>query len=134
MRRLPAVNEAPRLLAVILEVADLERSAAFYREGFGIPLQPEDHGGDDRWISGAHASYSWHEGAFLHFALYAAKGGEIATGAQIGFATPDLEAAHARLLATGAEVIHPPRPEPWGPTARYHDADGNVVSLTQPPG
>lgn len=123
-----------RLVLVVLEVADLERSAALYRDAFGVALEGADHRddvGEDRWISGAHASTSWHDGAYLHFALYAAKSDERSTGAQVGFTCDDIDAAHARAVAAGAEVIHAPRPEPWGATARYRDPDGNIVSLTQ---
>ena len=71
----------------------------------------------------------WTAGAFLHFSLYQAKA-DITRAAQVGFHCDDLAAAHARMVAGGAPVIHPPRPEPWGETARYSDPDGNVVSLT----
>jgi predicted enzyme related to lactoylglutathione lyase len=120
-----------RLVAVVLEVSDLERSAALYREAFGLDLHPSDHEGDDRWTSGAHAATSWYD-PFLHFALYASKDGSVTTGAQVGFAVDDLEAAHARAVAAGAEVIHGPKSQPWGRSARYRDPDGNVIEVTQP--
>lgn len=87
----------------------------------------------DRWLAGRHAAYSWHDGAYLHFALYQAKSNQTTTLAQIGFIVQDLESAHARAVVAGATVLHPARPEPWGATARYLDYDGNVVSLTQSP-
>jgi hypothetical protein len=62
-----------RLVAVILEVSDLDRSAALYRNAFGIDFHPGDNGVDDRWTGGRHAEISWREGAYLHFALYPAK-------------------------------------------------------------
>lgn len=43
-----------RLVAVILEVADLDRSTRLYREAFGVDLEPGDNGVDDRWIGGEH--------------------------------------------------------------------------------
>lgn len=73
-------------------------------------------------------------GAFLHFAFYQAKGSVRTTGTQVGFVVDDVTTAHAKAMAAGAMLIHEPRPEPWGPTSRYHDFDGNVVSLTQQPG
>jgi len=123
---------AGRLITVVLEVSDLVASTVFYRDQLGLPLHP---GGDneadgDRWISGEHAAMSWQDGAFLHFSLYAAKD-EVTRSAQLGFDTADLVAAHARLTDAGAAVVHPPRQEPWGQTARYRDPDGNTVSLTQ---
>ena len=120
-----------RINAIILEVADLGASVRFYRDLVGLALHSgaDNEAPGDRWISGAHAATSWPDGAFLHFSLYQSKG-EVTRGAQVGFACDDLTAAHARIAA-GALVIHPPRPEPWGETARYADPDGNVISLTQ---
>ena len=122
-----------RLVAVVLEVADLDRSAALYRDGFGVPLKPpDDHGGDDRWVSGRHCATSWTDGAFMHFALYEAKTPERTTSAQISFEVTDIGAAHATAVAAGAFVVHEPRSEQWGHSARYRDLDGNVIELTQP--
>lgn len=119
-----------RLVAVVLEVADLDRSEALYRDGFGLALHRSLHDNDDRWIGGAHAAASWTEGAFLHFALYAAKGTP-SSGTQVGFAVNDLATAHKCALAAGAQLIHGPIVQPWGQSARYFDFDGNVIELTQ---
>lgn len=126
---------AKRLITLVLEVSSLEASLAFYRDLLGLPLHAgADNGaGGDRWISGDHAAMSWTGGDFLHFSLYQAKS-EVTRAAQVAFDTDDLDADHARLAAAGVDVIHPPRPEPWGRTARYRDPDGNAVSLTQAPG
>ena len=121
-----------RLALVVLEVEDLDRSLAFYRDLLGLPLERGDHDiDDDRWISGDHAATSWSEGAFLHLALYRSKG-VVTRNAQIGFMTDELDRLHGRLAAAGQRVDHPPRSEPWGRTARYYDPDGNSVSLTEP--
>lgn len=125
-----------RLVAVVMEVADLDRSAALYRDGFGVALKtPDDHGGGDgtdRWVSGRHCATSWTDGAFLHFALYEAKTDERTVHAQVSFGVDDLEAAHQEAIAAGAIVVHEPRAEQWGRSARYRDFDGNVIELTQP--
>lgn len=123
-------------MTVVLEVGDLDRAIALYRDGFGLDLHLSDHeggehGADDRWISGRHAATTWTDGAFLHFALYESKG-QRTSGAQVSFRVPDLAEMHAAAVAAGAEVLHEPRPEPWGRSARYRDHDGNVVELTQP--
>jgi predicted enzyme related to lactoylglutathione lyase len=122
-----------RLAAIVLEVSDLARSAAFYRDAIGLVLHvgADNEAGDDRWISGDHVAISWSDGAYLHFALYQAKTSQPSTMTQVGFMTEDLKAAHNRAVAAGAEVVHEPRPEPWGRTARYRDPDGNIVGLTQ---
>lgn len=126
----------PRLVTVVLEVSDLERSVALYRDAFGLDLHIDDHrgadhGDGDQWISGRHAATSWTDGAFLHFALYEAKV-EPTARAQVAFRVDDIATAHEVAVAAGAEVLHAPRREPWGTSARYRDPDGNVVELTQP--
>src|SRR5947209_2400179 len=120
-----------RLVAVVLEVSDLDRSLALYRDGFGLDLHVEDHEGDDRWTSGRHAATSWVGGAFMHFALYASKDAKTTSRAQIAFQVADLECAHELAAGAGAEVIHGPKAQPWGRSARYRDFDGNVIELTQ---
>jgi lactoylglutathione lyase len=120
-----------RLILLVLEVERLDASLRFYRDMLGIPLvHDKDHGGSDRWISGDHAAHSWRDGAFLHFALYQSKGA-VTRDVQIGFPVDDLTTAHKRLKEAGVPVVHEPREEPWGKTARYRDPDGNSVSLTE---
>jgi predicted enzyme related to lactoylglutathione lyase len=119
-----------RLVAIILEVSDLDRSTALYRDAFGLTLHPGDNEVDDRWIGGRHAEISWREGAYLHFALYPAKE-QPTSGAQITLSVADIDDAHAAAVQAGAHVLHQPRTEPWGRSARYRDYDGNVVELTQ---
>jgi catechol 2,3-dioxygenase-like lactoylglutathione lyase family enzyme len=124
-----------RLVTVVLEVTDLDRSLCLYRDWLGIELHLSDHEGGghgdaDRWISGRHAATTWTEGAFLHFALYQSKG-DRTSGAQLSFEVADLRVAHAGAGAAGVEVLHEPRQEPWGISARYRDFDGNVIELTE---
>lgn len=127
------MESAPRPVAIILEVADLDRSVRLYREAFGIDLHVSQHDDDDRWIGGQHAALSWSDGAFFHFALYEEKDDGPTRGAQVGFRVSNLDEAHERAVAAGADVVHGPVGQPWGRSARYRDCDGNVVELTEPP-
>jgi predicted RNase H-like nuclease/predicted enzyme related to lactoylglutathione lyase len=114
-----------RLVFVALRVRDVAASAHFYREAFGIPFasgQPPQ----------PHAEVSWREGAYLHLALFP-QDPDATENAEIGFFVDDVEAAHARASAAGAEVVHEPRAVTWGRTALYRDPDGNLVGLTQRP-
>ncbi len=120
-----------RLTAIILKVSDLESSERFYRQAIGLDLHRSHHDDDDEWTGGAHAAYSWTEGAFMHFALYPAGDGEPSSNTQIAFAVQDLELSHRQALDAGAGLVHGPRDESWGRSARYRDPDGNVVELTQ---
>jgi predicted enzyme related to lactoylglutathione lyase len=128
----PVADSENRLAAVVLTTSDLDRAVALYRDGFGLEFHVGDHGGDDRWTSGRHAATSWTDGAFMHFALYATKDGTVTRGAQVSFRVSDLDAAHSRAVAAGARVVHAPKTQPWGRSARYFDFDDNVIELTQP--
>jgi predicted RNase H-like nuclease/predicted enzyme related to lactoylglutathione lyase len=100
-----AVGET-RLVFVALHVRDLAASGRFYRDVFGVDLHQ------------AQAEVTWREDA---------------TQNEVGFDVDDLDAAHARAVAAGAEVVREPRVEPWVRTAAYRDPDGNLVTLTQRP-
>jgi predicted RNase H-like nuclease/predicted enzyme related to lactoylglutathione lyase len=120
----PGVGET-RLVFVALHARDFAASAWFYREAFGVEFksgQPPE----------PHAEVSWREGAYLHLALFPPNPG-VTENVQIGFHVDDLEAAHARAVAAGAEVVREPRDEPWGRTAAYRDPDDNLITLTQRP-
>jgi predicted enzyme related to lactoylglutathione lyase len=125
-------ESAIRLAAVVLTTSDLDRAVSLYRDGFGVEFHVGDHRGDDQWTSGRHAATSWTERALKHIALYATKDGSVTRGAQISFRVSDLEAAHSRAVAAGARVVHVPKTQPWGRSARYFDFDDNVIELTQP--
>jgi predicted enzyme related to lactoylglutathione lyase len=112
-------------------VSDLDRSVSLYRSAFGLDLHVDDHHGDDQWTSGRHAATSWTDGAFMHFALYASRTEDATHRAQIAFRVADLDAAHERAVAAGAQVVHGPKPQLWGRSARYRDYDDNVIELTQ---
>jgi predicted enzyme related to lactoylglutathione lyase len=127
------VADTPRLVTVVFTVSDLDRAVKLYRDGFGLDLHLGDHRGDDAWTSGRHAAISWSDGAFMHFALYESKDGTSTSGAQIAFRVVDIDAANERAVQAGSEVLHGPKRQPWGTSARYRDADGNVIELTQRP-
>ncbi|MBW2280935.1 MAG: VOC family protein [Deltaproteobacteria bacterium] len=123
-----------RLIFIALNASDLDRSQAFYRDAFAIDFHTDtNEPTSDAWYGGHHAAFSWSDGAFLHFALFPESPPErpVSRDVQIGFDVADIDAAHARAVDAGAEVVHAPRPEPWGVTSRYRDPDGNLVSLTQ---
>jgi len=122
----------PSFLALF--VRDLQTSARFYAEAVGLPLHrgADNEAPDDPWLAGEHASVSFRDGGYFHFALFERAPGSETVRAQLGFSVGDIESAHARMSAAGARMLHPPRNEAWGTTARYEDPDGNCVSLTQP--
>jgi catechol 2,3-dioxygenase-like lactoylglutathione lyase family enzyme len=124
-------NGIGRLVAVVLTTSDLERSIELYGNVFGLDLHVDDHAGDDVWTSGRHAATSWTDGAFLHFSIYETKDGTFTSGTHVAFQVTDVYAAHKRAEAARVDVIHAPRSQPWGTSARYRDHNGNVIELTQ---
>ncbi|MBW2445453.1 MAG: VOC family protein [Deltaproteobacteria bacterium] len=106
-----------RLVLVVLHASDLAASLQVYRDIFQIPLASSEHDPpDDPWVGGLHAALSWHQGAYLHFAIYPALPPErpVTTGAQVGFLVADTLETHSRAVAGGVPVLHEPRTEPWG--------------------
>jgi len=121
-----------RLITVVLTVSDLDLAVDLYTKAFGLAMHRDDHRGADPWTSGRHAATSWTEGEVIHFALYEARDGVATSGAQIAFRVTDLDAAHEQAVLSGAQVLHGPKSQPWGRSARYLDPDDNVIELTQP--
>ena len=114
-----------RPVLVSLRVRDLSESARFYHDALGLAIR---HAGGGL-LEERHATCSWPDG--MRLLLFEAPAGEQTERLALGFAVDDLPGSHDRAVATGAVVLHPPRDEPQGSTARYADPDGNVVSLTE---
>jgi predicted enzyme related to lactoylglutathione lyase len=111
-----------RISVVYLYVSDMERSAVFYRDLLGIPLE-----GDGDWqeasLGGVRfALHRTHEGI-----------GELSSGTvQVNLEVADVDAAAERLRAAGVEVGEAMRDD-WGAALEVRDPDGYRLSLYQPP-
>lgn len=46
----------------------------------------------------------------------------------------DVRKTHKELSARGVEFIQAPVERPWGTAATFKDSDGNLFSISQPPG
>jgi len=109
-----------RINVVFLYVSDMRRSAAFYRDVLGLPLE-----GDEHW---AEATFS--DG--VRFALHEAHG-EVSPGtAVVDLEVADIDAAVARLREAGIEVGAVARKD-FGCFADFRDPDGYRLQLFQPP-
>ena len=52
----------------------------------------------------------------------------------VNLAVDDIDAVHARLVASGVTFTRPPEPEAWGGrVASFMDPDGNLLQLMQLP-
>jgi len=113
-----------RISVVYLYVRDMERSLAFYRDLFGIPLE-----GDENW-----AETTLPGGT--RFALHAAHEGvgDLSSGTvSVSFEVEDADAAAALLREQGVEVRESLRDE-WGTAVEIVDPDGYTIKLFQRPG
>jgi lactoylglutathione lyase len=115
---------------VILFVADLERSVAFYRDVVGVPFRLQGDGYVEFATEGS------------RFGLYDRNRlgeltGQDATaphrpGGEVVFKVGDVDAEAERLRAAGAVVLRGPVDRPWGHrTLHVEDPDGFVVELAQ---
>ncbi len=118
----------PRLTNVMLRVADLQRSLAFWRDRLGLrPL-------------GAFESFAFLDAGGVRIALNAVApprepDGGLAALTELVLEVPDVRAAHEALTARGVSFRTPPRPvtgdgarELWACDCR--DPDGHLVSIT----
>ena len=111
-----------RISVIYLYVSDTERSAAFYRDVLGIPLE-----GDGDWQE---ASLDG-----LRFALHRMREGigELSSGTiHVNLEVPDIDAAAERLRASGVEAGEVVRDD-WGAALEVSDPDGYRLYLYQPP-
>ena len=111
-----------RISVIYLYVSETERSAAFYRDVLGIPLE-----GDGDWQK---ASLNG-----LRFALHRTREGigDLSSGTiHVNLEVPDIDAAVERLRASGAEAGEVVRDD-WGAALEVSDPDGYRLYLYQPP-
>jgi lactoylglutathione lyase len=124
---MPAMN---RVGYVILFVADLERSVAFYRDVVGLPFRLQGDGYVEFATQGA------------KFGLYDRNRLEELTGqgpeppdrpgGEVVLLVEDVDAEAARLRAAGAAILSGPLDRAWGHrTVHVLDPDGFVVELAE---
>jgi catechol 2,3-dioxygenase-like lactoylglutathione lyase family enzyme len=134
----------PRIHAITLAVADLERALAFYRDGLGLEstgIFGAEFAGDETNPSGAVAMFYLQGGLILSVWPRS----ELAKDALIPFGPPktgefslghavaskeEVDALIARAEAAGATVTQSPRDRPWGIYAGYfRDPDGHLWEI-----
>jgi lactoylglutathione lyase len=115
---------------IMVNVSDMSRSVAFYRDVLGLLLKFESPGWSE-FQTGATT-------LALHHAT--ARTGErplaepVAGTCSIGFSVEDLAATHRQLSARGARFVMPPteRPEEGIRLAVCIDPDGLGISFAEP--
>ena len=117
---------------IILYVADVPATVAFYERAFGLACRFSHENQYAEMETGGTAL------AFADEAFVATSGvmfkpnraSDAAAGAEIGLVCDDVQAAFNRAIAAGAEAAVPPRRKPWGQTVSYvRDRNGFLVEI-----
>ena len=123
MSATPATLGILNIGQISINVQDLQRATAFYRDVLGLPLLftvPNlsffDCGGVRLMLSRAETPQFDHPSSILYFRV------------------PDLNTAYQRLIELGAKIFAPPRLIAPMPThdlwmAAFHDSEGNIHQL-----
>ena len=138
----------PRIHAITLAVADLDRALSFYRDGLRLRspgVVGTEFVGDETNASGAVVMFQLHAGLVL--ALYPRP--ELARDANIPLARPssgefsvghfvpgkaDVDTLIAAAVAAGATVTSPAHDRPWGIYSGYfRDPDGHLWEVMWDP-
>jgi lactoylglutathione lyase len=126
-------RRARRIDYVILFVADLEASIAFYRDVVELPFKLRGHGYAEFATEGTR--FALFERAKLPELIGPDPGGaEPPTGpsAEVVILVDDVDREAGRLSAAGIAVLAEPTDRPWGHrTLHIGDPDGHVVELAQ---
>ena len=111
------------LSAVLITSAEPGRLAAFYRDGLGVPLVSEEHGGQSHWGC---------ELGDVHFAVHPGESGSGRGSTRFALRDFDLESYVARLQEKGIPCLYPIERLGEGSwVTAVRDPDGNAVELTQ---
>ena len=130
-------NSPPVLeLRVALTARDYERLVRFYCDGLGLESSqtwPEEQGRAVILEMGQ-ATLEVFDEKQANTVDQLEVGRRVSGQVRFALRVPDVEAAMQRLLANGAELVHPPVKTPWGDTnVRLRDPDGMQVTLFQAP-
>ncbi|MFJ3172143.1 VOC family protein [Streptomyces roseus] len=111
---------------VLLTPTDPERSRAFYGATLGLAVYREFGTGPER------GTVYFLGGGFLEVSGRAET--PPAPGLRLWLQVADAQAAYEELLERGAEVLRPPRREPWGLIEMWlADPDGVRVAVVEVP-
>jgi catechol 2,3-dioxygenase-like lactoylglutathione lyase family enzyme len=130
----PNLNNPILELRVAITTADYERLVRFYCDGLGLePAQLWANGqGRALILDMGKATLEIFDEAQAETVDQIEVGRRISGQIRFALQVPDLQAAVERLLAHGANLVHPPVVTPWGDhTARLQDPDGLQITLFQ---
>jgi lactoylglutathione lyase len=119
--------------AVILFVADLPRSRAFYHDVLGLDVQFEDAESVGFRLEGIAFIVLQVDRARVQLQGEPTATPSAAATAFLATFTDDVDALHADLAGRGISFFQQPTDQPWGMrTAYFKDPDGHVWEIAQP--
>jgi len=121
-------------LRVALTTGDYERLVKFYCEGLGIEPSAiwNNDGGRALILDMGKATLELFDETQAQVIDQLEAGRRISGQIRFALQVPDLKAAMERLIAHGANLVHPPVMTPWGDyNVRLQDPDGLQVTLFQ---
>lgn len=123
----------------ILYVQDVERTVAFYENGFGFTrkfVTPDQDYGEllvgettlafaSVTLAQSNLSEGFTESKLINKPF----------GIEIGFTTDDVEATVEKAITAGATLVEKSKTKPWGQTVAYlRDPDGFLIEVCTPMG
>lgn len=128
------MTEAVLQLRVALTTGDYERLLKFYCDGLG--LEPaavwDNEQGQATMLSMGSATLEIFDEEQADTVDRIEVGRRVSGRIRFALQVPDVQAAVDRLVAHGAELVHPPVLTPWGDlNARLQDPDGLQITLFQ---
>ena len=140
----PAVGTgcALRFTFVVLYVADLPATLAFYQDAFDLPARFVHPNRQYAELDTGTVTLAFTQDELSTTALADLPGGyhpnrpdRLPPGLDLAFATDDVDAAWARAIAAGARVVSPVVVKPWGQRVGYlRDLNGVLVEIGTPLG
>jgi catechol 2,3-dioxygenase-like lactoylglutathione lyase family enzyme len=117
---------------VVLIVADLDRSLAFYVDRLGLTLNHRSGPYAQLATGRTRLSLYQREAMAETLGVSLRAPDADAPGFEIGFKVADVDAAHAELADAGVPSVVAPTTRPWGQrTAYLRDPDGHLIELAQ---
>ena len=116
---------ATRLHHLLLEVADLDRSLAFYLDVLGFAIRKREPFRDGREL------VVTEQGLGLVGGLVGARTGERDGLEHLCFGARGVDALAEKATKAGHRIIRGPGPGPYGHTVYIEDPDGNQVELAE---
>lgn len=119
-------------------VDDVEKTMQFYAKAFGLELgflhESKQYG--EMLTGETKLGFVQHETAMSHGFEYEKMNLNKQSAAfEIGFVTPDVNAAFEKAIGNGAQALQKPETKPWGQVVSYvRDCNGFIVEICSPMG